>query len=104
MSGAQPQIGQYKTVVLAEDGKTKVVYYDTAIVTFDKDAIILDTGGWWTRSTKARMNQASRQFDLGYQVHQVLNSWVITFRRESHSFDTERVRLDRLTGRVTRLN
>ena len=46
-------------MVLAEDGKTKVVYYDTAIVTFDKDAIILDTGGWWTRSTKTRMNQAN---------------------------------------------
>ena len=104
MSDVQQQIGQYKTVVLADDGKTKVVYYVTAVVTFDKDAIILDTGGWWTRSTKTRMNQASRQFDLGYQVHQVLNIWVITFRRDSHPFDTERVRLDRLTGRVTPLD
>jgi hypothetical protein len=103
MSKTQQQIGQYKTVVLADDGKTKVVYYETAVVTFDNDTIILDTGGWETRSTKTRMNQASRQFDLGYQVRQVRGKWVITFRRESHPYDTERVRLDRLTGRVTPL-
>jgi hypothetical protein len=88
-------------VVLVENGQTKVVYYDTTIVTFDDDVIVLDTGGWWTRSTKIRMNQASRQFGLGYTVRQVAGKWVVTFQNDDHSFESNRVKLDRKTGDMT---
>ena len=59
------KIEKYKTTVHTDKKKkTKIAYYDTVIVRFTEDEIVLDTGGWWTRTTKGRMNQASRQFKV----------------------------------------
>ena len=102
MKSNDRQIGQHMTKVLADDDDiTKVVYHDTAVVTFNDDHIILDTGGWWTRTTKARMNQAAQQFGLGYYVKQVQGDWVVTFLDEDHFFEANRIRLDRKTGFVS---
>lgn len=95
------RIGQHKTKVITINGMTKVVYHDTAVVTFDDDDIILDTGGWWTRTTKARMNQAAQHFGLGYYVKQVHGDWVLTFQGEDHNFEANRITLDRKSGYVS---
>ena len=101
MANFEQRIGQHKTKVITGNGMTKVVYHDTAVVTFNDDHIILDSGGWWTRTTKARMNQAAQQFCLGYYVKQVQGNWVVTFQDENHYFEANRIRLDRKSGCVS---
>ena len=59
---------KFKTTIAAHNGNTCVTYHSTVIVEFDFENIILRTGGWDTVTTRRKMNQASRQFDLGYNV------------------------------------
>lgn len=58
---------------------TIVRYYQTDIVAFDDRRIVLDSGGWRTVSTKDRMNQASREFGLEFDVYQQDFVWYIAF-------------------------
>ncbi len=83
------------------DGRTEVVYYGTAIVQFDDREILLNTGDWWTRSTKSRMNLVSRHFNLDFQVISKSGIWYVIFQRISHQFAVTKIRLDRKTGAVT---
>jgi len=83
----QTQIGSHKTSVFTEDGLTKVVYHHTAVVKFNADIITLDSGGWFTNTTKTRMNQASSQFDLGFIVYQKDFDWYVKF--EGQGIDTD---------------
>jgi len=72
-------IGTHKTSVFTEAGTTKVIYHDTAVVSFNSDTITLNTGGYFTRTTKLRMNQASNQFDLGFKVYQRQGTWYVDY-------------------------
>ena len=56
------QVGKHKTTIRTEAGVTTVRYHSTDVVQFDAGIIHLDTGGWKTVTTKARMNQAAEQF------------------------------------------
>ena len=67
------RVGSVHTSVYTEDGYTRVVYHSTCVVKFNQDKIILNSGGWYTQTTKNRMNQASSQYNLGYQVYQKSN-------------------------------
>ena len=55
-----------------------VRYHTTDIVSWDRDVIILCTGGWKDVTTKRKMNQAARQFGLGYGVHQRKHCWYVS--------------------------
>ena len=57
---------------------TSVVYHNTAVVQFNNDKIILNSGGWDTRTTKTRMNQASNQYGLRFSVYQVDFAWYVS--------------------------
>ncbi|MCI0731761.1 MAG: single-stranded DNA-binding protein [Chloroflexi bacterium] len=95
---------RYKThKFTGKEGETVVVYYETAIVTFDDNQIILDTGDWWTVSTQGRMNWVSKEMDLGYEVHQNKQGWSIEYQGKPYDYKTNRIRLDRKTGIVTPL-
>lgn len=95
---------QYRTTVESDKGgKTRVVFYETAVVVFDEDEILLNTGGWWTVTTRVRMNQASRHFDLGYLVFTKAGKWYVEWAGKREPFSTEQVRLDRKTGKVTQV-
>lgn len=75
---AQSQIVRgVKTSIRAEDGTTYINYRGTDVVAFDADTITLNSGGWHTATTKLRMNQASNQFGLGYQVYQKDFDWYV---------------------------
>lgn len=67
------------TTVRCDDKGLSVIYHATEVVKTTKDMIILNTGGWKTATTKARMNQASNQFGLGYQVYQKNHQWYINY-------------------------
>ena len=59
--------------------KTIVKYHDTEIVSFDDKTITLDSGGWFTPTTKKRMNQTASQFGLDFHVYQDDSQWFVNF-------------------------
>ena len=78
------KIGTHKTVVFTEpnlkgEDTTKVVYHKTAVVSFNEHTILLNTGGYKTRTTKLRMNQASEVYNLGFKVFQRNIIWYVEF-------------------------
>jgi hypothetical protein len=88
----------YKTRVLTDEEKTRVFFHDTPVVTFDEKTIELDHGGWRTRSTKVRMNQASQEFELGFRVFQKAHDWFVDFHDETYLFDADTLTLNRNNG------
>lgn len=66
-------------VTQGESNVTSVKYHATDVVTFDKDTITLNSGGWRTVTTMRRMNHASGTFGLGFGVHQKDFAWFVTY-------------------------
>lgn len=77
--GQMQRIGKHATTVKVEQGVGRVTYHDTDVVVWNEKIVTLNTGGWRTATTKARMNQTSNQFGLGYQVYQEKGEWYIWF-------------------------
>jgi hypothetical protein len=72
----QDRIGSHKTRVYRDaQGRTNVQYWNTDVVSVGPKDIDLNTGGWKTNTTKTRMNQASREMNLGYGVYQRKGAW-----------------------------
>ena len=72
------KLSSYRTTISAgEPGETVVTYVSTPIVRFTRDSVTLDHGGWASVTTKRKMNQASRQFGLGYSVFQKDYAWYV---------------------------
>lgn len=90
------ELPTYKTKVIDNDrGQRQVVFHQTAVVSFDPDSITLDTGGWWTRTTKVRMNQASDVFGLGYRVYQKGGEWFVDYQDKIRPFADDKISLTR---------
>ncbi len=70
-------LGTHKTTVRRKDGVLSVVYHATEVVRVEHKRVTLDSGGWETHTTKNRMNQASKQFDLGFTVFQKAFQWYV---------------------------
>ena len=77
------EIGNHKTTISTEvlqdaEKRLLVTYHNTIVVKVINDRfVILNTGGWYTTTTKRRMNQASMQYSLGYVVSQVDFVWYV---------------------------
>ena len=103
-------IGTHRTTVRGKHGETVVTYHETDVVRFkarpcyykpdqqsDKLSrchvprvdVILDSGGWRTPTTKLRMNQASRQFGLGFHVYQKNFDWFVDLPRQNRTLPFE---------------
>ena len=73
-------IGTHRTTITTNDNhELMVCYHSTAVVTIKTDNnnnryAVLKSGGWLTKTTKVRMNQASEEFKLNYLVFQ--KGWV----------------------------
>lgn len=89
------QVGKHKTSVMVTNGMGTVVYHRTPVVHWDAQKIVLDTGGWFTNTTKSRMNQASNQFGLGYTVWQKDRAWYVRYKDMVHSFSGDTLELTR---------
>lgn len=74
---------------------TVINYRGTNVVTFNKDTIVLDPNGWWTKTTKRRMNQASDEHGLGYWVYQKQGQWYVDYDGRTIPFNGSLVILDR---------
>ena len=75
------------TTITTTNGVTIVIYHNTKVVKWDKDKITLDSGGWRTKTTKNRMNQASNQFGLGFQVYQSKGEWFVSTKDGEMEFE-----------------
>ena len=71
------QLSNYKTMIFNKDFGKQVFYHKTCIVEYDLDQIKLHSGGWKTVTTKRKMNQASNQFGLGFNVYQKSGDWFV---------------------------
>ena len=91
-------LGKHKTTITKELGIGNedymvVRYWNTDIVKFNNERIILNTGGWSTATTKRRMNQTSEQFNLGYQVYQKNYNWFVEYQGKTIPFNMQRLTL-----------
>jgi hypothetical protein len=75
----QSTIGKTATTIATDaEGIMRVTYHSTPVVTiYPSGRIDLDTGGWFTPTTKTRMNQASNQFGLRFYVYQKDSRWYV---------------------------
>lgn len=85
------------TKATARNGEevTVITYHKTHIVKFGARYIVLDTGGYFTATTKTRMNQASNQFGLGYSIFQKKGAWYCSFEGMTQKFIGKRLVLER---------
>ena len=79
-------VGKHRTKISRHGENTYITYWSTDVVAFDNDWILLKTDGYFTNTTKLRMNQASTQFSLGYTVYQKQFEWYVTYQGETYKF------------------
>jgi len=71
------------TTIETLDGWTRMVYHKTCVAKYyahpmgNGIPVRLDTGGYFTATTKKRMNQFSKMFDLGFSVYQKDGDWFV---------------------------
>ena len=63
--------------------KTAVRYHDTNIVAFTPSAVVLNSGGWRTATTKRRMNEVSDHYGLRFHIYQEDFKWWVVLH-DSH--------------------
>ena len=73
------KVGEHKTAIYQSDGYTCIRYHSTEVVKFNDDEIILNSGGWQTKTTKLRMNKVSDAFQLGFRVSQRQGEWFVDY-------------------------
>ena len=79
------------TNVITESGLTKMYYHKTSVVQFNDKIIVLDTGGWKTNTTKKRMNQASEQYNIGFEVYQKAKKWFVKYQGDEFPYNDHMV-------------
>lgn len=90
------KIGNHKTSIYTDDsGFICVIYHNTAVVRFNQDKIILNSGGYQTNTTKTRMNQTSNQFKLDFTVYQKDFTWFVDWYGCTFEFE-DNMQLDRV--------
>ena len=83
-------VGKVATKVAVDsEGVLRVTYHGTHVVTvYPEGRIVLNTGGYFTVTTKTRMNQASNQFNLGFLVFQKDFDWYVDIDGHTLEFNT----------------
>ena len=85
------KIGTNTFAVLYTEGSSAIRLHKTDIVTFIDGVIILDTNGWETVTTKARMNN---YIPSGGYVYQRNNCWYVTTDNEGDILYYDGIKLD----------
>src|SRR4051812_23558270 len=71
-------VGNHKTTVTGDSlGNLRVTYHSTTVVEVKDGMVTLRDGGWQSKTTKLRMNQASIQYGLGFSVYQMDFDWFV---------------------------
>lgn len=82
------KIGKTATSIERKNGGlVSVRYHSTEVVRVAADGTVtLNTGGWRTVTTKARMNQAANEFGLPYSVYQEKGDWFVALHTAEKRF------------------
>jgi hypothetical protein len=67
------------TKVIESEESIKIQYHNTTIVEIFDNRIILNPGGYYTVTTKRRMNQVSDVWHLGFSVYQKNYRWYVDY-------------------------
>ena len=94
-NGQMHRVTGVATLISGDGGTVTVAYHSTKVVEFDDKKIVLRTGGWKTATTKARMNQASNQFNLGYSVYVDKGQWFVGYKGSAIPFTGDTLTLPR---------
>jgi hypothetical protein len=71
-------LGTHKTTTATDNNTLMVTYQNTIVVkVIDNRYVVLNNGGWFTATSKRRMNQASLQYNLGFSVYQSDFTWYV---------------------------
>ena len=81
------QVGSHKTSIFTENSVLKVCYHNTIVIEITNESIVLRCGGYYTNTTKRRMNQASIQYNLGIHVYQVNYDWYVGYNGKVLPFE-----------------
>ena len=75
------KIGKHKTSVKRDGDTVTVRYWHTDVVTANllSGDVTLNTGGWKSVTTKARMNQTAAEYNMGFSVYQ--KNWQLFVRK-----------------------
>ena len=73
------RIGRHATTFQVKDNMLSVVYQNTEVVRADltKKNVWIKTNGWYTPTTKTRINQTFNQFGIPLRVFQKAGTWFI---------------------------
>ena len=80
------KLSTYRTTIAARGDDIAVTYVSTDIVRFNASRVVLNSGGYETVTTKRKMNQAARQFGLGYSVFQKAHVWYVAHKGQTLPF------------------
>jgi hypothetical protein len=88
--GQMSKISSNNTKVITQDDGTVVVrLHRTDVVTlFTDGTVVLNTGGWDTVTTRARMNQAANQLGLHYRVFREKYQLFVRVNRQTLPFES----------------
>jgi hypothetical protein len=94
------RVGSHCTQIYQDpEGYTCIQYHSTIVVRFNAHTITLNTGRWYTATTKLRMNQTSNQFRLGYIVYQQNWKWYVNLPDgTTKHFDTSQITFNRVSS------
>lgn len=106
----QKKLNRKTATSVREDSKgwTHVRYHDTDVVSFNADWLIVRTGGWFTNTTKSRINEASDVFALGVSCWGSIDTisracatpWSIAAHMGANGYESE-FRFGRMNGHPT---
>ena len=78
---------KYATVEFTDNGINYVVYHKTAVVKDTINEIILNSGGWETKTTKDRINAYAYENNLPFRVYQKDFEWFVTYDNKCYPFE-----------------
>ena len=88
---------KHATVEFYDNGVNYVVYHKTAVVKYNDDKIILNSGGWETPTTKDRMNATAHENGLCYYVYQKDFVWyVVLDNKKCYPFEDNMQLIEKL--------
>lgn len=87
--------GVETTTLTDRDGALVGYYRGTPVVRKAGSVITLNTGGWFSKTTKVRMNQFSNHYCLGaYSVYQRKGQWFVDVSGKTLQFDGDVLTFD----------
>lgn len=86
------------------NGETHVAYHNRHVVCFNRWQIALRTNGYFTVTTRNRMNQVSNQYQLGYLVFQRQGRWYVQWMGMTLPIEGGGIILNRPDSGVTEIN